>query len=435
MASRYALLIGSNVQMLSAHDRIEPHVVSNNLDAIERILLSLGDYAFAWKDSRKSKPRRLVNPKRADLVAALAEPTNVRRDDTLLIYYSGHAIRSANEGLIVAYKDYNEERPQEQFELQQILREAKNQNFSRIILILDCCHSGMNAKTLAAAENISHLCVLSGADDEYAFIGESGFFFTLALHEAFTRRHEHDAARDVSRNAVTPGSWFKCTEEIIKDKKFPVDAAFSSEGDIVDEILVPLDQNYRNAIDYRAPINTYYRKFFEILNIVKSGRNAGVNFSHIYEAIGNREDGMFDVSIRKGDAIITRRISAKTVMSYLKTLVDLGLIERRSTAEPLWRLTPGGRQAIHNSGSRYNSILRDQVFDVYLRSVPREPLRKTVIDLCKSLKKPTSETIYLTLRAENPSLPLSLHRLAQGLHLLSFSGFLDRATSDTYFVR
>jgi uncharacterized caspase-like protein len=105
----------------------------------------LGDSHIGGFDDIKS----LLNQGRATVETAVEEFFAQRsRDDLLLLYFSGHGIRSDTDGrLYLAQKDTRRERLRSTAVSASFITELMDESRSqRQVLVLDCCHSGAFSK-------------------------------------------------------------------------------------------------------------------------------------------------------------------------------------------------------------------------------------------------------------------------------------------------
>ena len=67
----------------------------------------------------------------------------MKRDDLLLLYYSGHGVRDVQGNLYLAVKDTQKDYLKATAIPSRFIEEEMNSTYSkRQVLVLDCCHSG-----------------------------------------------------------------------------------------------------------------------------------------------------------------------------------------------------------------------------------------------------------------------------------------------------
>jgi tetratricopeptide (TPR) repeat protein len=140
---RFALLIGTAEYDDPQLARLEgpPH----DLEGLARVLQAHGDFVV----------QTVLNYTADDLRAAIADFfAEKKRDDLLLLYFSGHGLTHGDDGaLYLAAKNTTKQRPSARgVPAQFITQEMDNNHLRRVVLVLDCCYSGAFARTKGEAD-------------------------------------------------------------------------------------------------------------------------------------------------------------------------------------------------------------------------------------------------------------------------------------------
>jgi len=131
-----------------------------------------------------------------DVATLLSEPA-----DVALFYFSGHGTENNLGGFLVTQdaKKYNAG-----VAMRDVLTQARNSSVKEIILILDCCHSGLFGNlpeidnTVVLREGISVLTASRGS--QVALEANGGGVFTSLVYDAL-----HGGAADISGNVTIAG--------------------------------------------------------------------------------------------------------------------------------------------------------------------------------------------------------------------------------------
>lgn len=143
--NKRALIIG-----ISDYDKLQPLTFCRNDATGMSVLLSSLGYEIAedtklsgyvhWQDMRDTIIEYFSNPK-------------VRRDDTVIFYYSGHGVPDASGNVYLGTSEIDPELPNKRgLSFDELTRIMQGCNSSQIVAILDCCYSG-SAKISKGNEN------------------------------------------------------------------------------------------------------------------------------------------------------------------------------------------------------------------------------------------------------------------------------------------
>jgi tetratricopeptide (TPR) repeat protein len=130
-----ALIIG-----VSDYDKLQPLTFCrNDASSMFRLLLSLGyeiedntnlSGYVRWQDMR-------------DIIIEYFNNSKVRRDDTVIFYFSGHGVPDANGGVYLGTSEIDPDLPSKRgLSFDELTKIMQGSNSSQIVAILDCCYSG-----------------------------------------------------------------------------------------------------------------------------------------------------------------------------------------------------------------------------------------------------------------------------------------------------
>jgi len=252
--------------------------------------------------------------------------------------------------------------------------------------------------------------------------------FTAALSQALSPGNISEA-RDARFDAVTFNSWF----EYSRDKMIG-QAGYSQTpvtmGGLGNEVVRPAIFEISEEIDSKALIRSEYMKLSGLLTLI-GARSLG--FQAIYSDIERKNLAQFKVVTNIGGQLIEKFVSPSKVSEYLENSEKLGLTQRSDRGA--WRLTDTGKQAIARNGARYNLILKEQIVEfLALSGLTPGILSDTLFGLLDNVELPDIDKIHSTLMFSGGAV-ISKKDLRFALRLLSYTGYIRKARTDTFFPR
>jgi hypothetical protein len=433
MSKRFALLVGSTVPIDDSMKPIPKEIRNTNLEAMAEKLSSLGTHRFTWSDEDKRDdsnlmPKILHNPDRSRLLSVISGVSSDHHSDVFLLYYFGHGFVGNDGDLILALKGIDIARNKGGFSLNWVVDEILARGFSKLVIIIDCCHAGLAARGLAVSARKAAYYLMASSGGGRSYFDAYGGDFTQALVGALSYPNA-EALRDIPRKAVTFEKWFDVAKGLVSSQ-----VPFS-DGQLGTEALYPYETSLPSAVNRLAPPKSVYSKIYLLLELI--GSNI-VSLEEVCRRIRSRELYAFQVATVTEEGQIERRfVLPSKIREYLDLITDLGLGTRDKAAaknETHWELTARGTRAIANDGSSFNAALIDAVS----RWLPEGVTADTINDILFSLvtRATLPKVLYVEQSLLERSLPIMNRRKMRiALQLLSYAGVIQRATSDTFFPR
>ena len=133
---KVAVLIGQN--------RFPASSQLTDLAFAEADMTAIGDLLTATPGQPYDEVIRIPSGSSHDAFVQLEEAASqLRHDDTFMVYYSGHGVRDRRRRLYLAFENTNEERlSSTAIKVGNILDLLQSHNARRRVLVLDCCYAG-----------------------------------------------------------------------------------------------------------------------------------------------------------------------------------------------------------------------------------------------------------------------------------------------------
>lgn len=187
MNRRFALVIGNELYE-DAELNSGLHAPRHDVEDFAEVLQAPNIGAF--------EVTQLVDRTFSEVRDAICEFLSAKQsDDTLLIYFSGHAVKDRlNSKVYLAVKDTSFKNPRARGIDSDFLRDAMSDCYSqRQILILDCCYSGAFARGTKSAER---------AVDAASFVGSGYGQVVITASTAFQEALEADQVLTTSKHSL-----------------------------------------------------------------------------------------------------------------------------------------------------------------------------------------------------------------------------------------
>lgn len=428
---RLALLVGSTIPIDSSMKPIPREIRDTNLELMNEALSSLGEYGFYWPAAEPGDPplpaKVLRNPKRTQVIDLIFE-VEPQENDLFLLYYFGHGFVGNGGELVLAYKETKISGDTNPFSLNSTISELISRGFSRLIVIVDCCHAGLSAPGLQIVAKKGQYYLMASTGMGRSYFDFHGGEFTRALASALSYSNV-DALRDVKRNAVTFEKWFDVAKGTVESQ------TPTSDGRLGDEILRPYKAALSSGVNRLAPAKSVYSKIYILLDLIGS---AVLSLEAIYKELRERDLYAFQIaSIAEDGQVVPRFVLPEKVREYLDLLTDLGLTSRQKDEkknETLWKLTVRGSRAVAKDGALFNTELIDALFRWLPEGVTADSINSILFELANKAVLP--KVLYVEQSLIERDLPIMKRRsLRIALQLLAYAGVIQRATSDTFFPR
>lgn len=261
-------------------------------------------------------------------------------EDILVLFFSGHATNVNNYGSETDYSlcfaDYNENLDTGYVSLNNQIIPALNRINTNIVLILDCCFSGMGLHVASSHTCGNHISVLSGSSDrQFSYYSKSGSYFSEAICKSIFEIKASDEDFTLEKLQSTIQNYYSraqfniaagSKELIIKNKNNYKEVFFDFDKRFLKRISSTNDSHIKEATWYSLiDVPTYlkirvYEKYFHCLNeasIFPSELNWLVR-----RAIGSSISCISDVNYRKS-------IVEKLLLSSLWQEQCIGIIAAR----------------------------------------------------------------------------------------------------------
>ena len=368
----------------------------------------------------------LVNRSYQSVSAALSRISDVGTDDVLLIYYYGHSTIEYGH-CVLAYSDLlkgtRSQAKVEKCSLYQLVRDAESVGFEKIAIILDCCHSGEAAGSLAKVD--AKWALLASTGSSIQFEGSSDNPFTKEI-----ARILKDA--ELRKQYATKGNACLSLSDLEKYLKSNLSKNLqhnpSLQGKFTSFPLAPVSIKIEPALNALAPKRSIYKKLFKIGHYL-STTDVATNIKALKR------------QFRSDDTFLVRDATGKSVMpsdAIWHEQMELGRIIClwEASGAGLWK--SDSTKKIDSFGARFNeyvvqgilTLLPENVDIVAIRRVIRELLTEDVVE-------PTSELIHAKLIHQfgpRAGVTLELKTIRNLFKLLSYSRVLTKAGSHTYFI-
>lgn len=385
---------------------------------LERILAPDGRYPFHAISARHGPPQTLLNPGKADVIRLLAdEADGIDRESVLLVYYIGHSRPNGEHDLDLTLRYDKTSDRYSIITLSTLLREISDAGFRQLILVLDSCHSGRSAQTIAQFPNYF---AMFAAGSNYAFNANFTDRILTVLeapprgrdqrisrrHGGFTYNKLFEIARGSLLELATPGY-----------RQEPVCA-----GGMGDVLLAEAPPQVADGYNHFASRRTIYGRIYTTTLTVRETRGTA---PEIIQRLEQHPAFLLNQDEATGER---RPLSRDRILTYLDFLrrIDFAHIEAGH-----WLLTPTGEEALDEA--RYNALLIRGIDEHLLgEEVTLADIDWAAQELLIDQIPPTAKNIRDRLLQKRKSLPLD-ETIKLGLTALPTTGRFMKSSADALF--
>lgn len=199
MNSYKFLLVGVSDYLCTGYPTLPS--VNNDIEELERLLRDhfVFEQIETFKDERTTKE---------NLEAGINNFfVNCSERDTLILYWSGHGDRiynsdlRSNEGYLVCKDSDANDEVHDKISMQSLAEVIDNSNAKAVLVIIDCCYSGLIAKSRIDNPELqlagSGKVIITASGDEKAFSDESNGVFTKYLLEELYKVLQYDGYQKI----------------------------------------------------------------------------------------------------------------------------------------------------------------------------------------------------------------------------------------------
>ncbi|MFZ0225256.1 MAG: caspase family protein [Candidatus Nitrosopolaris sp.] len=185
-----ALVIG-----ISEYTKLEGlNICKNDGTEVYKVLSSLG-YEISDKNKLLGEAK---GAEVKDVIYDFFGDIGVNPDDTLLFYYSGHGVFDIDGDVYLASSDIDPEEPYRRgFSMEELTKMMQRSISTKVVVILDCCHSGSAKVSKGNAEDAANKALKAIDEKSKKLQGQrkcilaacqaAQFAYTTGEHSLFTR--------------------------------------------------------------------------------------------------------------------------------------------------------------------------------------------------------------------------------------------------------
>ena len=424
---RFGLLMGSSLKIDDSMPSITTAERDKNLSTMTERLANLGEYSFTWPSGKSGGPKTIANYSRARVLRVIEEAfdgQSVKTSDLFLFYYFGHGYVGPENRLALAFDNSGISGNPSSFGLEIVLQEAQRLGFKRAVLIVDCCHAGVAARSPALDVPGIDYFLMSSTGSGWVNTGP----FTDALAKVL-RHPRPQSLRVKGRDVITFQTWFDAAADEMPEG--PLDPKPISGGGLGSEVLTSFELAVASAVRNDAPVKSVYSKLYHLLAELERHPGTHRNIRKRIEKLGLPA---FQIVVYDGRNRDTSFVSEQKILEYLRTAETLSLAS--IGADGLWRLSARGEKAISQEGATFNRDLVSCVFR-WLKptGLTKTTLNELLYQLAQGAILPTVVNLErLIIDTEGLSL-MRRKDMRTALRILAYAGVIRRAVPDTYFPR
>jgi len=291
--------------------------------------------------------------------------------DVLLFYYIGHGVQDKNQPLRFLFKDSFKGRKKEKdyyssdidrnktYSIADLEAEIKKTRANKIIIILDCCYSGVTHKQIRIEGIEKKVLILSSVTGaSRAVIHQTKKMrsgaFTFGLLEGI----EKGKAAQTLTGRITLREALNYAHQWVK-KKYPFQEPIKRGSDELGEELIyfETDSFLEGRLDYLNP-TCIYSKISRLLEIIKN--NPGEDVIGLYRLINSKKPKEFLSPYSKEGP--NKIIKFPTFSKHLKKCQQFNIIQISDSVN----LTKLGQKMFEKNCAHFNSNFREGLL-FYLR--------------------------------------------------------------------
>jgi len=419
MTDRVAILMGSGATFDATMDPIPSSTVKESLRLMRETLSSLGAYSFRTH----SLP---LSPSRGRFLDALEDirkkETQTADDILLLFYYFGHGFVH-NSHLKLAFSDAASDFGTDKGRLDEVVEELLNKlKPKQLALIVDCCHANISSIPYAVVvSGVQHVRMTSTGTG-LSWFTESGGEFTQQLNATLSGKLA-PTLRNAKQNAITFQTWFDTAVVRVTRSKPEID------GPLAALKLRDWDWEPDPAVNNGAPQKSLYFKLYYILGYLDE--SAGRTVADLRKRIISSKNQAFRISRFDNGRPVLDYVSEAKVFQYVSLLADYGLARQGKGTQ--WLQTTTGSRAVANEGARYSEIVATTIFKRWEPlGLTRDLILSVINNLIDRAVLPNTMNLLRQMRPLGIA-ALKRQELRDGLSIIAYAGWLQRATADTFF--
>lgn len=412
-AHRRALLFGhssSDPERKPSRQRVQ-----GLIQRFGRLLSEESRYDFGNLTDGSGSPDSIINPTRAEIVELAGRALQVTNETLLLLYYVGH---STDFGLadVSLYLSTADGARDQTMSASELISEFRRNGFSKIVLILDSCHTGRLEQSFAADANI--YCML-GSGYGFAFNADFSEKIFSTLDRQLARR---DPRIDRRLGGMTYRKIFESTLAHFQDSQLGemgYSQKPSQSGLLGDTVIIPAPEIVPDEYNHFADRRTVYGRLFTVLEL------AAVNVAGIDDFIRTvRDHRAFLLRQDEGAGV---RVGAGRVQNYIDFLISCRLV----TAERgVVRLTERGVSAADYEF--YNREILSAVQEFILPDLTMGELNVVCKELIDNMQPPTAARVVRHLRSKGRDCELT-DELRLAFSVLPSTGKFSRGSADALY--
>lgn len=383
---------------------------------LEKVLGQEGSYPFLSMSGAPNGPDVLHNPSAAELTEKISDdPEQVNENSLLFIHYIGHAVGAGDNDLRLRLRYRSKGGAPQYMNLSTLLNIVRDGHFSKLVLILDCCHAG---RTLQLYENFPQgSFVMLATGTGYAFNCDFSDSIIGTMERAPSKR---DQRIDRKRQGFTYERLFEVARSPFVSKSLGEELLPKSfEGGLQHELIAAAPVRITEEYNALVPKRTVYGRVFTCLELLSEATCLRLEFPSF---IKRRRE--FLVEGEEGEG---KYLSVDRARQYCDFLLESGLVEEENSR---LRLSDLGQAALDG---RFNAIVLDVIFGSVLPAeVTYEVLDETIHSLIQDMIPPTPPMIAERLRNRGIALALK-PSVRVALMLLPSTGRFLKSSSDALF--
>jgi hypothetical protein len=427
MSNRYALIIGSNNGTNQYQKKLNQEVMSASIKGMAECLSNLGPgYSF----SLIGKGGYFANPSYKK-VRDTIEKLSAENDDVFFIFYYGHAQIGINNLCLLAYSDLSSSKRKptsgllENCTLENLVKVVIAQGFSKVMVILDCCHSGYAATGLGSW--VPYWSLFSSTGSSVQYEASQSNPFTDAIISTLSDEDLRAAASRPGDTALTVESLANFVKSKVANEN-GLDPKLT--GNFSDFNFAPIKLNIQASINSSAPNKSLYKKLFAIgcLFNAKGLEKHQLPFGAIRTAL--ERDPTFFITDRSGKKVL---ISDGTLREYMHIGTLLGLW--KENGRDAWISVDDKK--IDPEGTLFNKFIVSGVFRYLPVGMEPSTLRRAVREILHADNEPTFWRIDKVIQDKHGQWQNEIEPKYKRImiRLLGYSKVLRQASADTFFPR
>lgn len=316
---------------------------------LQKVLGQDGAYPFLSMSGAANGPDVLHNPSVAELTRKISDdPEQLNDDSLLLIHYIGHAVGSGDNDLRLRLRYRSKGGAPQYMNLSTLLSHVRDGNFSKLVLILDCCHAGRTLQLYKNFPNGSFVMLATGTG--YAFNCDFSESIIGAMERAPSKR---DQRIDRQRQGFTYERLFEVARSPFVSKSLSDELLPQSfEGGLQHELIAAAPVRITDEYNALIPKRTVYGRVFTCLTLLSEDTCLKLEFPNF---IKRRREFLVAGEVGEG-----KYLGVDRALQYCDFLLESGLVNEENSKLSLSNL---GQAALDG---RFNAIVLDAILNSVL---------------------------------------------------------------------